>query len=119
MVHFATVSHWTPSGKRLDGVRGIQVHPDTLARFELSHGQRIHVTSPRGRIEGVAQATPAIRPDTVFVPQGFGPAQDMADAVRRPTYAEPANALLDADHFDTLSGQQAYKCFACKLEPIR
>jgi formate dehydrogenase (coenzyme F420) alpha subunit len=28
---------------------------------------------------------------------------------------EPANLLVDDRHFDNLSGQQAYKCFACKI----
>jgi hypothetical protein len=28
---------------------------------------------------------------------------------------EPANTLVDDRYFDNLSGQQAYKCFACRV----
>jgi len=39
----------------------------------------------------------------------------VGDAVGVPSYAEAANVLLDDRYFDTLSGQQAYKCFACRV----
>ena len=56
-----------------------------------------------------------IRPDTIFVPNGFGWEQIVGDSVGVPRYAEAANVLLDDRYFDTLSGQQAYKCFACRV----
>jgi hypothetical protein len=55
-----------------------------------------------------------IRPDTIFVPNTFGPAQQVADEVGAPRY-EAANHLTDDRYFDNLSGQQAYKCFACRV----
>jgi hypothetical protein len=55
-----------------------------------------------------------IREDTIFVPNTFGPMQQMADEYRAPRY-EAANHLLDDRYFDNLSGQQAYKCFACRV----
>ena len=117
VVHFAGVTHWTPTGKRLDGVRSVQVHPATLARYGIRDGEAMWVISPRGRVKGVALAFDGIREDTVFVPNGFGSAQTVAADVGRPTYAAAANTLVDERFFDTLSGQQAYKCFACRLAP--
>ncbi|MEZ6188065.1 MAG: molybdopterin-dependent oxidoreductase [Planctomycetota bacterium] len=117
VVHFAGVTHWTPTGKRLDGERVIQAHPRALARFGVADGGPGWVESPRGRVLGRAQATEGIREDTVFVPNGFGPSQTLAADVGRPRYAEVANALVDPRTFDTVSGQQAYKCFACRLSP--
>jgi hypothetical protein len=38
----------------------------------------------------------------------------MAEELRTPSY-EPANTLVSDRFFDNLSGQQAYKCFACKI----
>jgi hypothetical protein len=38
----------------------------------------------------------------------------MADEYRAPRY-EAANVLTDDRYFDNLSGQQAYKCFACRI----
>jgi len=44
----------------------------------------------------------------------FGPQQRLAEEMGLPLY-EPANTLVDDRQFDTLSGQQAYKCFACRV----
>jgi hypothetical protein len=55
-----------------------------------------------------------IREDTVFVPNTFGPAQQVGDEVGTPRYAA-ANHLTDERYYDALSGQQAYKCFACRV----
>ena len=38
----------------------------------------------------------------------------MADELGTPRY-EPANVLADDRYFDNLYGQQAYKCFACRV----
>lgn len=42
------------------------------------------------------------------------PMQAMGDELGLPRY-DPANVLLDDRYFDNLSGQQAYKCFACRV----
>jgi hypothetical protein len=41
--------------------------------------------------------------------------QKMALEFGDPLY-EPANTLLDDRYYDNLSGQQAYKCFACRVK---
>jgi anaerobic selenocysteine-containing dehydrogenase len=114
VVHFAGVTQWTYTGKQLNGVRLIQIHPKTLARFGIEHGDAIVVESPRGSITGTALLWVGIREDTIFVPNTFGPMQQMADELGTPRY-EPANLLTDDRYFDNLSGQQAYKCFACRV----
>jgi len=118
VVHFAGVTHWTPTGKRLNGVRFIQLHPSVARREGIAAGDEIVVESPRGAIRGTAQPWEGIREDTVFVPNGFGRDQVAGDGVGTPRYREAANALTDDRHFDTLSGQQAYKCFACRVRKV-
>jgi hypothetical protein len=54
--------------------------------------------------------------DTIFVPNTSGPAQQAGDEFGDPRY-EPANLLSDDSFYDSLSGQQAYKCFACRISP--
>ena len=44
----------------------------------------------------------------------FGPMQKMSEELRTPSY-EPANTLVSDRYYDNLSGQQAYKCFACRV----
>ena len=70
--------------------------------------------SPRGAITGTALLFDGIREDTVFVPNLFGPNQTVGEEIGLPLY-EPANTLVDDRYFDNLSGQQAYKCAACRV----
>ncbi len=114
VVHFATVTHWTPLGKQLNGVRLVQIHPDTAAQAGIENGAAIRVESPRGAISATALLFEGIRRDTIFVPNLFGPGQAVGEEIGLPMY-EPANTLVDDRYFDNLSGQQAYKCFACRV----
>jgi anaerobic selenocysteine-containing dehydrogenase len=114
VVHFATVTHWTPLGKQLNGVRLVQIHPDTAAQAGIENGAAIRVESPRGAITATALLFEGIRRDTIFVPNLFGPGQVVGEEIGLPMY-EPANTLVDDRYFDNLSGQQAYKCFACRV----
>src|SRR5690606_5475641 len=46
----------------------VELHPDLAARLEIGAGDRVRVTSRRGRAGGVARISDAIRSDTVFMP---------------------------------------------------
>ena len=115
VVHFAGVTQWTTLGKQLDGVRLIQIHPAAAKAAGIGDGDEVVVESPRGAIKGTALLWKGIREDTIFVPNTFGPMQKMAEEAGTPLY-EAANTLLDDRYFDNLSGQQAYKCFACRVK---
>jgi anaerobic selenocysteine-containing dehydrogenase len=115
VVHFAGLTQWTYTGKQMNGLRLVQIHPQAAHRAGIREGDKIRIVSPRGAISGVALLWNQIREDTIFVPNTFGPAQKMADELGTPRY-EPANLLTDDRYFDNLSGQQAYKCFACLIE---
>ena len=114
VVHFATITHWTSTGKQQNGIRLVQIHPQTAAAAGIANGDAIRVESPRGSIAATALLFEGIRTDTVFVPNLFGPHQTVGAEIGLPLY-EPANTLLDDRYFDNLSGQQAYKCFACRV----
>lgn len=116
VVHFASVTHWTTTGEQLNGIRLIQIHPDTARRFGVRDRDTIIVESPRGRVTGTALYWTAIRTDTIFVPNTFGPAQQVGDQFGDPRY-DAVNTLVDDGFYDNLSGQQAYKCFACRIRP--
>lgn len=114
VVHFATITQWTPTGKQLNGIRLVQLHPQTAAAAGIVNGDLIRVESPRGTVSATALLFDGIRPDTIFVPNLFGPNQTLGEEIGLPLY-EPANTLVDDRYFDNLSGQQAYKCFACRV----
>jgi formate dehydrogenase (coenzyme F420) alpha subunit len=114
VVHFAGFTHWTFTGKQMNGIRLIQIHPSVAERAGIENGDEIIVESPRGVVKGTALIWEGIREDTIFVPNTFGPQQKLAQELGVPEY-EPANHLLDDRYYDNLSGQQAYKCFACRV----
>ncbi|MBN9118057.1 MAG: molybdopterin-dependent oxidoreductase [Planctomycetes bacterium] len=114
VVHFAGVTQWTSTGKQMNGVRLVQIHPRVAERAGIKNNDPIVVESPRGSVTGTALLWEGIREDTVFVPNTFGPAQKLADEFGLPLY-DAANRLTDDRYFDPLSGQQAYKCFACRV----
>ena len=114
VVHFAGVTQWTPTGKQMNGVRLIQIHPKTATAAGLKNGDAVIVESARGSATGTVLVWAGIREDTVFVPGTFGPMQAVGDDFDLPRYGS-ANQLTDDRYFDPLSGQQAYKCFACRV----
>jgi anaerobic selenocysteine-containing dehydrogenase len=114
VVHFAGVTQWTYLGKQMNGVRLVQIHPTAAEKAGIRDGDGIVVESPRGEVKGTALLWKGIREDTIFVPNTFGPMQKLAEELGTPLY-DPANMLTDDRYFDNLSGQQAYKCFACRV----
>ena len=114
VVHFAGVTQWTYLGKQLGGERFIQIHPKAARAAGVENGSRVRVESPTGSVLGTALVWSDIREDTIFVPSTFGPAQELGDEFHVPRY-ESANTLTNDRYFDNLSGQQAYKCFACRV----
>ncbi len=117
VVHFAEVTQWTYAGKQMNGIRLVQIHPKVAQKAGIKNGDAIVVESPRGAITGTALIWDGIREDTIFVPNTFGPRQKMASELGTPYY-EAANILLDDKYYDNLSGQQAYKCFACRVKKV-
>jgi len=115
VVHFHSVTHWTYTGKQMNGVRLVQIHPKVAQAAGINNGDQIIVESPRGSITGTALIWEGIREDTIFVPNWFGQQQKMAEELRTPYY-EAANQLIDNQYYDNLSGQLAFKCFACRVK---
>jgi anaerobic selenocysteine-containing dehydrogenase len=114
VVHFAGVTQWTTLGKQLNGVRFVQIHPKTAAKVGVKDGDAVLVESPRGSVGGTALLWTDMREDTIFIPTTFGPMQKRGEEFGVPAYAS-VNTLTDDRYFDNLSGQQAYKCFACRI----
>ena len=79
VVHFAGVTQWTYTGKQLNGIRLIQIHPNIASREGIQNGDNVTVESPRGQVEGTALVWHGIREDTIFVPNTFGPMQKMGE----------------------------------------
>jgi anaerobic selenocysteine-containing dehydrogenase len=94
VVHFHSVTHWTQTGKQLDGVRLVQLHPKVAKAAGIQNGDEVMVESPRGAIKGTALLWEGMREDTIFVLNWFGPAQKVAADLGVP-FDEPTNLLLN------------------------
>lgn len=50
----------------------VEIHPDDAARLDIALGDRVEITSPQGRWEGVAMVVDTVRPGELFVPFHHG-----------------------------------------------
>lgn len=50
----------------------VEIHPDDAARLDIALGDRLEITSPQGRWEGVAMVVDTVRPGELFVPFHHG-----------------------------------------------
>jgi anaerobic selenocysteine-containing dehydrogenase len=69
------------------------VHPDAAKRAGITHGAKIDVVSPHGRITIRAVVTPDVHPECVLMPAGWheaNPNRLISNAVRDPISAFPA-----------------------------
>jgi anaerobic selenocysteine-containing dehydrogenase len=83
----------------------VRVHPDTSRAAGLSHGERVAVVSPIGRVELRLAVTADVRPDVAVMPAGWEEAN--------------ANLVVDGERRDPISGFPAFRSGVCRLEPVR
>ena len=109
--HVRSNNSWMHNYHRL--VKGkprhqLHMHPDDLARRQLSDGQRVRVSSRIGMIEVEVVASLDMMPGVVSLPHGWGhgrPGVRMAIASGQP--GASANDLTDERQLDELSGNAA------------
>jgi anaerobic selenocysteine-containing dehydrogenase len=77
----------------------VEINPHDSQRLGIRSGDRVAVTSQRGRLQGRALVTPAVQPGQLFVPMHY----------------ETTNLLTHAA-FDPYSHQPAYKACAVTIE---
>ncbi|HJQ78555.1 MAG TPA: nitrate reductase [Lacipirellulaceae bacterium] len=80
----------------------VEINPHDSQRLGIRSGDRVAVSSQRGRLHGRALVTPGIQPGQVFIPMHY----------------ETTNLLTNAA-FDPYSHQPAYKACAVAVEMVR
>ncbi|CRM19651.1 MULTISPECIES: molybdopterin oxidoreductase family protein [Pseudomonas] len=109
--HVRSNNSWMHNYHRL--VKGkprhqLLMHPDDLARRQLSDGQRVRVSSRIGMVEVEVMASLDMMPGVVSLPHGWGhgrPGVQMSIASGQP--GASANDLTDERQLDELSGNAA------------
>lgn len=81
------------------------IHPDAAAKAGVTHGTRVAVVSPHGRIELRAVVTKDVHPECVVMPAGWAQANP--------------NRLISDEKRDPISGFPAFRSGACRVEPLK
>lgn len=113
---FHTIAHWAWSLAQIHTDRYVQIHPKLAARLGVKSGDQVKVETPRGSITGPVLVWDGIQENTVFIPHTFGPKQKVHEDLGHKTY-ETVN-VLTAHYYDTLSGQNEYKCQLCRVTKL-
>jgi assimilatory nitrate reductase catalytic subunit len=90
--------------KALPGDPFVELHPDLAGRLGIDEGDPVTVTTRRGEATAPARLSPAIRPDTVFMPFHY------AGAAR-------ANTLTNTA-LDPVSRMPEFKICAARVAPV-
>ena len=106
------LEHWhtgamTRRASQLDAIEPsptAQLNPETIARLKLRPGDRIRVSSRRGRVELQARADPGVPANVVFIPFA---------------YVEAAANLLTIPDLDPFGKIPEFKYCAVKIEPVK
>lgn len=81
------------------------IHPGAAAKAGVTHGTRVAVVSPHGRIELRAVVTKDVHPECVVMPAGWAQANP--------------NRLISDEKRDPISGFPAFRSGACRVEPLK
>jgi len=82
----------------------LRAHPDAARAAGVSHGQRVAVVSPVGRVEIRLAVTTDVRPDVAMMPAGWEEAN--------------ANLLIDGERRDPISGFPAFRSGVCRVVAV-
>ena len=80
----------------------VEMHPSLAGRLNITDGALVNVTTRRGSCEALARLTPAIRPDTLFLPFHYG--------------GKGRANLLTNPALDPISRMPEFKICAARLE---
>lgn len=86
----------------------IQLHPEKAAAIGVADGERVRIETTDGSIEARAWVREGIRPDTVYVPIGWGDRQPYNPW-------RPVNYLTDHTQRDPMADQTNLKTRLCKV----
>ena len=96
------------------------LHPDDVARFGLSGGDRVRVSSRAGAIELPFEMTDDVMPGVVSIPHGWGHG---GDGVRLRVAADHpganSNVLADETLLDPVSGNAVLNGIPVEVAPVR
>lgn len=117
----ASFNSWTHNiPKLMEKLKGNHalLHPEDAARFGISNGDRVAVTSPSGRVEIVAMVSPHIRLGAVMIHQFWGHTYESGMHTSRRYPGANVNFLHDDQVRDPFTGMPVFNGTPCRIEAI-
>jgi len=109
-----------PSLRKASPEPAADIHPDSAARFGVTHKQWMIVETPRGAIKVRARVTLNIVPGVICCQHGWWQAcKDLKLPGYNPYDNDGANpaTLIGADLADPISGSLPHRSFLCRVRP--
>ena len=101
-------THWQyrylPKLRKMAPEPVFEIHPDTALQYYISNGDPVEVRSSFGKIQLKACLTDNMRPDTIYIPQGWEEAN--------------ANELTGDKDVDPISGFPNLKSVRCSIHKL-
>jgi anaerobic selenocysteine-containing dehydrogenase len=95
------------------------LHPDDAAARDLTHVQRVRITSAVGAIEVPLELSDAMRPGVVSIPHGFGHTRaGLGWRVAAANAGASVNDITDPSIVDRLSGNAAVNDVPVRVEAV-
>jgi anaerobic selenocysteine-containing dehydrogenase len=93
------------------------IHPADLATLGIEEGSLVSITSPVGRIIGVAEASPAMRRGIVSMAHAWGDAGEDGSQVRE--FGAGTNRLVNETvNYDPITGQSLQSAIPVRIEAV-
>ena len=113
---FHTISHWSWSLAQICKDRYVQMHPKMAAKLNVKAGDMVKVETQRGSITGPVMVWDGIQEETIYIPFTFGNKQKVHEDIGGKAW-DTVNVLTE-HYYDTLSGQNEYKCQLCRVTKV-
>jgi anaerobic selenocysteine-containing dehydrogenase len=97
-----------PSLRKFEKEGFVDVHPDDARKLEISDGQWLEITNPRGRVQMKARLTESIHPGSIRIAWGWGEVEPDCNV----------NNLTDDDRRDPVTSTPSNRSFMCRILPL-
>ena len=94
----------------------LHIGADDAARLEIADGDRVRVTTRRGRVELPAAVDARVAAGHVWIPNGFGMAYPAGESGSLETQGVNVNELTDVRDRDPVTGCPHHKYTLCRVD---
>jgi anaerobic selenocysteine-containing dehydrogenase len=101
-----TQFHYIPSLLKREGEGYADLHPEDARKRNITDGQPIEITTPRGRVRMKARISDAVHPGSIRLGWGWGDVDPQCNV----------NNLTDDDRRDPVTGTPSNRSFMCRIQ---